>query len=102
MLHQTVRSTLFPYTTLVRSAVLLFPGIRLLDRLVRQRDAGDRGIERRRDDRQRRFPGDRKSTRLNSSHVESSYAGLCLKKKSNIMYIVFVNFSVSVMFGNLE
>src|SRR6266576_5988652 len=31
-------------------------------------------------------PGDRKSTRLNSSHVESSYAVFCLKKKKNHDY----------------
>src|SRR5690349_23755064 len=34
--------------------------------------------------RRRHRPGDRKSTRLNSSHVENSYAVFCVKKKKNI------------------
>src|SRR6266496_3667173 len=65
MLRRPQRSTLFPYTTLFRSAVchlgLLRPA--------------------RRGPGQVRDGADRKSTRLNSSHVESSYAVFCLKKK---------------------
>src|SRR5438876_6989180 len=83
------RSTLFPYTTLFRSL-------------------GDRGLQRRkhlrpepaaqlrhlpdrrshadallrRDDTGGELHGDRKSTRLNSSHPSISYAVFCLKKKS--------------------
>src|SRR5690349_23364746 len=73
MIRRPPRSTLFPYTTLFRS---LADGLdRLGGREVLDVDpatliAGDRGVAR-----------DRKSTRLNSSHVESSYAGFCLKKK---------------------
>src|SRR5204862_4116059 len=69
MIRRPPRSTLFPYTTLFRSP-------------VRTRAA------RRREQRARARPpssaqaaGDRKSTRLNSSHVEISYAVFCLKKK---------------------
>src|SRR5256885_12025196 len=70
MIRRPPRSTLFPYTTLFRS---LF---HLVQRLVPSRD---RALHRRRrvDDP----PRDRKSTRLNSSHLVISYAVFCLKKK---------------------
>src|SRR5690349_22984171 len=68
MIRRPPRSTLFPYTTLFRSG-----GVH---RLRRGRRVGQplrgRPVVRRRD---------RKSTRLNSSHVEISYAVFCLKKK---------------------
>src|SRR6266700_3571285 len=67
MIRRPPRSTLFPYTTLFRSPHLCRPG---------EGDATVPGLPRRR--------GDRKSTRLNSSHVKSSYAVVCLKKKNNI------------------
>src|SRR2546427_6545733 len=81
MIRRPPRSTLFPYTTLFRS---------------RHRGAARRGGRggRSRDRRRRtggarlprvegvaRAPGDRKSTRLNSSHSQISYAVFCLKKK---------------------
>src|SRR5690349_1053020 len=78
MIRPPPRSTLFPYTTLFRS---LRPGQAVLgDQHVRR--SADRlaqpavGGEGRVDPDQ-----DRKSTRLNSSHVEISYAVFCLKKK---------------------
>src|SRR6476659_10931113 len=61
MIRRPPRSTLFPYTTLFRA-----PG-------CRRPCCG--GTQR------RRGPGDRKSTRLNSSHLGISYAVFCLKKK---------------------
>src|SRR5215471_21147197 len=63
MIRRPPRSTLFPYTTLFRSP--------------------DPRASRGRPDGRRPRPGsgDRKSTRLNSSHVEISYAVFCLKKK---------------------
>src|SRR5215813_14922146 len=66
MIRRPPRSTLFPYTTLFRS--------------------GDRASGRRRASpyppaRGRRRRSDRKSTRLNSSHVRISYAVFCLKNK---------------------
>src|SRR5690349_22410240 len=70
------RSTLFPYTTLFRSNQV-DGGVPLLQESARahQRAAGpDAGDEMR--------DADRKSTRLNSSHVEISYAVFCLKKKT--------------------
>src|SRR5258707_10852820 len=68
MIRRPPRSTLFPYTTLFRS--------RLPQRWRRLRggDHEPRG--------QRRADGDRKSTRLNSSHANISYAVFCLKKKN--------------------
>src|SRR5207253_6206089 len=65
MIRRPPRSTLFPYTTLFRS-----------DRGPRQRAGPGQ--------RPGHAPGDgpdRKSTRLNSSHVAISYAVFCLKKK---------------------
>src|SRR5438876_5011699 len=73
MIRRPPGSTLFPYTTLFRSGVGNEPaGEERLEDCVRRalRDA-----ER---------PGDRKSTRLNSSHPSISYAVFCLKKKKNV------------------
>src|SRR5204862_8231393 len=64
------RSTLFPYTTLFRSP---FP--RKTRTAVLHRIPALGGLAFRKE------VGDRKSTRLNSSHVEISYAVFCLKKK---------------------
>src|SRR5438874_10395532 len=68
MIRRPPRSTLFPYTTLFRSQR------RSLGSEQRILSAGIKFF---RDDDSR----DRKSTRLNSSHVEISYAVFCLKKK---------------------
>src|SRR5688572_33084256 len=69
MIRRPPRSTLFPYTTLFRSSTRS----RALARLERE------GIQER---RHRAEQGrDRKSTRLNSSHSQISYAVFCLKKK---------------------
>src|SRR5262245_64646855 len=69
------RSTLFPYTTLFRSlAHLAQPHRRGTTRSRARRPAHD---ER----------GDRKSTRLNSSHLGISYAVFCLKKKKTTILI---------------
>src|SRR3712207_7139041 len=85
MIRRPPRSTLFPYTTLFRSHV------EQRDRAERQHEhqpeqredelaaPGDAGVL----EQQRRQGGDRKSTRLNSSHANISYAVFCLKKKKN-------------------
>src|SRR5574340_1270609 len=67
MIRRPPRSTLFPYTTLFRSAVVPAPAAPGLPELPRRGDHDD---------------ADRKSTRLNSSHQKISYAVFCLKKKS--------------------
>src|SRR5699024_12300792 len=88
------RSTLFPYTTLFRSSTTTArPRARLPARRRRRRRSGCRASRARRGTRQSRpralprgcrlVTPDRKSTRLNSSHVSSSYAVFCLKKKKN-------------------
>src|SRR5437879_8504478 len=74
MIRRPPRSTLFPYTTLFRSLVAPRHG----DRVGRRRESGPSGAE---GVSQRPALGDRKSTRLNSSHRCISYAVFCLKKK---------------------
>src|SRR5690349_23989275 len=69
MIRRPPRSTLFPYTTLFRSPSR--PGRRSRRSFRSTCSAGARTWIR----------SDRKSTRLNSSHVEISYAVFCLKKK---------------------
>src|SRR3989442_6307842 len=94
MIRRPPRSTLFPYTTLFRSHVLAehqHVQRAVAADVVREAheahapgghhaEVGVAGAEFRR----RRLPrrGDRKSTRLNSSHVRISYAVFCLKKKN--------------------
>src|SRR2546427_4803145 len=84
MIRRPPRSTLFPYTTLFRSTIkphagLLAAALLVLVAVVAR---GERRHDNRgRKDRDRR--GDRKSTRLNSSHSQISYAVFCLKKKKN-------------------
>src|SRR2546427_8113639 len=74
MIRRPPRSTLFPYTTLFRS-VLIITGYGSLDTAVQ-------GIRLRAFDYlSKPFDRDRKSTRLNSSHSQISYAVFCLKKK---------------------
>src|SRR2546421_4962845 len=75
MIRRPPRSTLFPYTTLFRSRA----GATAVRRGVRR--PRDLGTARRRSVRPDRALRDRKSTRLNSSHDQISYAGFCLKKK---------------------
>src|SRR2546426_2691687 len=76
MIRRPPRSTLFPYTTLFRSVPHggADPGP-AGRRVPGQAEGGEAGRGRESDD------GDRKSTRLNSSHLVISYAVFCLKKK---------------------
>src|SRR5207302_7123722 len=82
-LHPPPESTLFPYTTLFRSRVTRDPvGLRRARRGVALRGGECAAIGPRFG---QDFPGDvedRKSTRLNSSHVKISYAVFCSKKKT--------------------
>src|SRR5437762_11120758 len=88
MIRRPPISTLFPYTTLFRSA------------LGRAGDVADAGASaearapRRRPPPAPRVGGDRKSTRLNSSHRCISYAVFCLKKKKqkHIIRIQYLHF----------
>src|SRR3712207_9293018 len=91
MIRRPPRSTLFPYTTLFRSQRLADPRDRLEEpqaglgvahgeRLGQARQAL---VQLQQQAAQLGEPGDRKSTRLNSSHANISYAVFCLKKKKN-------------------
>src|SRR2546430_4192325 len=77
MIRRPPRSTLFPYTTLFRSRQHQRATIRNRD-LVGVRVAAESFAKKLKTIRQR----DRKSTRLNSSHSQISYAVFCLKKKN--------------------
>src|SRR2546428_4937715 len=93
MIRRPPRSTLFPYTTLFRSADIRagLRGDRPLDGPMLAALAGGlaaavanldaQNIEQ----RAARLRADRKSTRLNSSHDQISYAVFCLKKKKKIV-----------------
>src|SRR5256885_12994936 len=72
MIRRPPRSTLFPYTTLFRSFSTWLIRITLNQSLMK--------LRRQRVTREVSF-ADRKSTRLNSSHLVTSYAVFCLKKK---------------------
>src|SRR2546430_6790747 len=78
MIRRPPRSTLFPYTTLFRSDDLLQL---LVDRLALRKQVIQGGLAEHAAQRARPGPLDRKSTRLNSSHSQISYAVFCLKKK---------------------
>src|SRR5258708_31522221 len=84
MIRRPPRSTLFPYTTLFRSvATIVDRDARHLapDPFARQLGPVGIGLELRNFARALGCEGDRKSTRLNSSHQIISYAVFCLKKK---------------------
>src|SRR3712207_7533004 len=82
MIRRPPRSTLFPYTTLFRSHEhRLHFGQVFQDLEPNGALAGDQGLVVVRRHQDVAMLGDRKSTRLNSSHANISYAVFCLKKK---------------------
>src|SRR5437868_12759667 len=88
MIRRPPRSTLFPYTTLFRSQVNLVGTVRSFR--PETRDLAERRLREIATKTAEAFGAtavlvaiDRKSTRLNSSHVSISYAVFCLKKKTN-------------------
>src|SRR2546429_4581168 len=98
MIRRPPRSTLFPYTTLFRSAV----GIAELAVLAEGalEEAGADRADLVADDRAAGVlldscAADRKSTRLNSSHGYISYAVFCLKKKKKNTSIAFADANVA-------
>src|SRR4051812_49857004 len=72
MIRRPPRSTLFPYTTLFRSVRI---NVQVIGAAAAEADDADADLVIR--------AQDRKSTRLNSSHMSISYAVFCLKKKKN-------------------
>src|SRR5690554_7481693 len=98
MIRRPPRSTLFPYTTLFRSRTVPLEGIQRVMikttkieiatgnvvenvQAIDQTETVDIQFEEMPEDVVSKFDKDRKSTRLNSSHVRISYAVFCLKKK---------------------
>src|SRR3712207_8766287 len=105
MIRRPPRSTLFPYTTLFRSTRAWLEGLErnanvypsnsavmvaadegeidagVMYHYYFYRDRAENGLKS--DDAELHFFRDRKSTRLNSSHANISYAVFCLKKKTN-------------------
>src|SRR2546427_6418090 len=79
MIRRPPRSTLFPYTTLFRS----LERRRFERHRLELRELGPQRVVARRVVAGRSRPEDRKSTRLNSSHSQISYAVFCLKKKKH-------------------
>src|SRR5262245_63580976 len=98
MLLRPPRSTLFPYTTLFRSVIVHHPpGLQVVIAAPREffgfnfKAADGGGRAQHAQTRGDHFladavAGDRKSTRLNSSHLGISYAVFCLKKKNNTIH----------------
>src|SRR3712207_8421552 len=98
MIRRPPRSTLFPYTTLFRSERICEPERQIIFRVPWQDDSGEvhinRGFRVEFNSALGPYKGglrfhpsvnlgiDRKSTRLNSSHANISYAVFCLKKKN--------------------
>src|SRR5690242_20978173 len=92
MIRRPPRSTLFPYTTLFRSVgENVVRGLHLLEALLR----GLVALVRVRVVLAREGDKDRKSTRLNSSHMSISYAVFCLKKKKIIKQLISAPYSLS-------
>src|SRR3712207_7375072 len=101
MIRRPPRSTLFPYTTLFRSHLRRTASVGLVgygglrrhgpERRGQGRLGGRRALPLRARRGRLRLRLDRKSTRLNSSHANISYAVFCLKKKkyiANILYTI--------------
>src|SRR5258708_29310184 len=85
MIRRPPRSTLFPYTTLFRS----------LEEAIENLQPVVAAYPRFRQARQELRIGDRKSTRLNSSHQIISYAVFCLKKKKKSIAAMLLRFNTS-------
>src|SRR3712207_7440413 len=96
MIRRPPRSTLFPYTTLFRSPEE--PGAVDLDLELGGVGGGQRRRRRVVGEQRRRHQVDvgvdRKSTRLNSSHANISYAVFCLKKKKSYAHLLLYVYAV--------
>src|SRR3712207_8293667 len=85
MIRRPPRSTLFPYTTLFRSTIIFLAGMQAISQDLYEAASVD-GANKWQQFRSITLPSlrpiiDRKSTLLNSSHANISYAVFCLKKK---------------------
>src|SRR3712207_7577214 len=99
MIRRPPRSTLFPYTTLFRSETLATAlrdmwgeigvdvTIAPIESGVRSENYNTHAFQAMANS----WTKDRKSTRLNSSHANISYAVFCLKKKKNLYDVLYIN-----------
>src|SRR2546421_7747098 len=94
MIRRPPRSTLFPYTTLFRSAGRNRG--RVSASLLRHRERDERACDGGVDEARAGDTRDRKSTRLNSSHDQISYAVFCLKKNKNNMNLLIMRMNICV------
>src|SRR2546428_8065292 len=95
MIRRPPRSTLFPYTTLFRSHCERAPS--LCEWMHRESHRQpDQSRSRAQDPAGGEIREDRKSTRLNSSHDQISYAVFCLKKKNNAAILINIARSIVV------
>src|SRR5688572_31280400 len=81
MIRRPPRSTLFPYTTLFRSPAAVRIGTLSYEETQEMAEAGAKVLNAQAVEFAKEKGIDRKSTRLNSSHSQISYAVFCLKKK---------------------
>src|SRR5688572_32671256 len=93
------RSTLFPYTTLFRSDFKVQGKLGIENRIEQRGDRARQPCGRIQraaifEQRDELAEPDRKSTRLNSSHSQISYAVFCLKKKNTPHSTVFISFKL--------
>src|SRR3712207_8144574 len=102
MIRRPPRSTLFPYTTLFRSGVLLWAALANPQRLA-QHPVEPVGVMGKSPSSGTALRGhvpcdqDRKSTRLNSSHANISYAVFCLKKKKKNNTKLMISYVINSM-----
>src|SRR3712207_7653516 len=94
MIRRPPRSTLFPYTTLFRSELFLGSLVKSAEKW------DDSAVHRLVLDHNISVPADRKSTRLNSSHANISYAVFCLKKKKKIQYVLPSSYYKHIITGS--
>src|SRR5438445_5025319 len=87
MIRRPPRSTLFPYTTLFRSVILVDADMHRPTQMKLFSLPGRPGLSSLLLDPDGSASEDRKSTRLNSSHANISYAVFCLKKKKYMISI---------------
>src|SRR5256885_4187202 len=99
MIRRPPRSTLFPYTTLFRSSVF----VRRTEQRIGLHEIHGHGLLNKNVEPHFQKPmADRKSTRLNSSHLVISYAVFCLKKKKKkIAQTLFVANSMPMIYAQL-
>src|SRR3712207_7484793 len=109
MIRRPPRSTLFPYTTLFRSAVGVVghapapaehPDVEVEDAArvaAREEDGEERHHAQHHEGQPQEGQQDRKSTRLNSSHANISYAVFCLKKKKIRYFITQVSHPIPAL-----